>query len=438
MDTAGLLDLVKSHTFITVGCTDPVAVSLAVAWAGSVCEGDVRRIRVRADQNVTKDAVRVRIPGVGISGLEMAAAIGFVVGSPHKGLVLLSDVTKKQVEEAYRIVSQGLVVFEVVDGVPGIMVEAEVETDTDLGYARLEGGHDRLVELKRNGRQVEHPLVVRDTGAAPRLDALRSSEVRLDELIDFVDSLQETDLGFLGEGMEVNRRTAEVGMEAKAGLGVGAKLALLSQGQWGIAETISRARALAAAAADARMSGQMTPIMGCFGSGNHGITLFIAMSVLAEHLEASRLRTLRALCLGEVLTGYVKSRTGVLTPHCGCGLAAGVGCAGGAAYLMGGNACAVENAMNLVFATLFGTICDGAKESCSLKIANAAGVALESAYLAAELGASVRSEGMLGATFAETLSNVEYLTKTGYAAVDPAILGVLLDYEIEKGEKAQS
>ncbi len=152
------------------------------------------------------------------------------------------------------------------------------------------------------------------------------------------------------------------------------------------------------------MSGQRIPITGCFGSGNHGITLFIALGLLAESLGVKKTALLKSLALGEMLTGYVKSRTGILTPHCGCSLAAGIGAAGGGAYLLGGDDRHVLHAVNLVTATLFGTVCEGAKEACALKDLQRSSHSCGERPTGGRPNCAAIRQGIVGQSFADTLT----------------------------------
>ena len=83
-----------------------------------------------------------------------------------------------------------------------------------------------------------------------------------------------------------------------------------------------------------------------------------------------------------MVTIYVKSYTGVLSPVCGCGVAAGVGASAGIAYLLGGTLKQIEGAVKNMVGTLSGIICDGGKPGCAFKLSISADAALESAMMA--------------------------------------------------------
>jgi L-cysteine desulfidase len=80
--------------------------------------------------------------------------------------------------------------------------------------------------------------------------------------------------------------------------------------------------------------------------------------------------------------------------------------------------------MTLVLANLSGMLCDGAKESCSLKV----GTGASEAYFAAEFamaGERLAPQGLVGETIEETITNVALVSNDGMKIVDRLIIGVL-------------
>jgi L-cysteine desulfidase len=117
-------------------------------------------------------------------------------------------------------------------------------------------------------------------------------------------------------------------------------------------------------------------------------------------------RLAAALAVAHGLTAMMTAHTGVLAPLCGCVVKAGIGAAAGAAFLLDPSGELVPLAIRNMAGNITGEICDGAKVGCAVKIATAAGAALESALLAREGVAIPTSNGILGATADDTLANV--------------------------------
>ena len=131
-----------------------------------------------------------------------------------------------------------------------------------------------------------------------------------------------------------------------------------------------RARYMAAAGSDARMSGCEMPVIIVSGSGNQGITASVPVAVYAQELKVSHEKLLRAVVLSDLLAIHMKTGIGRLSAYCG---AVSAGCAAGAAisHLYGGGRREVEHTLVNALATISGMICDGAKPSCAAKIAAA-------------------------------------------------------------------
>ena len=427
MERQTALNLLRQHTFLTLGCTDPVAIGLAVAHACQGAEGPIRKIRVRLDRNIYKDAVSVGIPGTPCSGVDLAAALAVVCGRPEAGLELFKDLEPEDVEQARAFLENHEVRFELDGDAEGIRITATVETDRGVYEARIEGAHDRLVEKKTNGKTVFRLGAACDETTEPAGGDLgKFRGLTIPEIIETVSAMDVSGLGFLLEGISRNLEAARQGLAEPPGLKLWKHLQSLVERGILADSQLNRVRILAAAAADARMGGVKVPIFGCFGSGNHGITFFITVGETGHQLGADEERLARALALGLLVVGVIKTRTGILTPHCGCAVAAGTGAAAAITWLLGGNAEQVESAVQLMTANLTGMLCDGAKYGCALKIATSAGIAIETAHLALAGATVPRGNGIVGGSFQETMDNLAIVTDRGMKNVDQAVLDVLL------------
>jgi L-cysteine desulfidase len=427
LDRKTALDLLRRYTFLTLGCTDPVAIGLAVAHACHGAEGQIRKVRVLLDRNIYKDAVSVGIPGTPCSGVDLAAALAIVNGRPEAGLELFRDVEPEDIERAKTFLDNHEVRFELDPDAEGIRITATVETDGGIYEARIEGAHDRLVEKKADGKTVFlRGATCDETTDSCGDDLQKFRGLTIAEILETAAALDAPDLRFLLEGISLNLEAARAGLTTPPGLKLGKHLQVLVENGTLADSQINRVRIPAAAAADARMGGLKVPIFGCFGSGNHGITFFITVGETGRHLGKSDEEIARALAVGLLVIGVIKTRTGILTPHCGCAVAAGTGAAAAITRLLGGNASQVENAVQLMTANLTGMLCDGAKYGCALKIATSAGIAIETAHLALAGATVPRGNGIVGGSFQETMDNLETVTERGMKDVDQAVLDVLL------------
>ena len=423
-----LEEVLKRHVFVTVGCTDPVAIALAASRAYREVPGRVRSVTVTMDRNIYKDAFSVGIPGVLQSGIDLAVALGILYGDPEKDLRLLEKVEPSHLEPARDFLKECPVTFKVAENVKGIYVLAEVETDAGSATALLRHAHDGLVKVTRNGEEVfSLPEEVGPEGG----NLLKEiGSLNLEEVVALVKAAPLENLLFLKEGVKMNKEAARAGGSSPLGLGLGYRLLELRSSGLLCDDIENDVRQQVAAAADARMSGLNVPIYGIFGSGNHGITFFLTAGTVAEHLGSSDEELVRALALGLLVVGLIKSNTGILTPHCGCSVAAGAGAAAAIVHLHGGGVSEMEAAVHLLLADITGMLCDGAKFGCSLKMATSSGVAYQSALLAMRGATVPEKNGLVGKCLEETMRNLRVITDPGMAGVDRAVLEILMSGDV--------
>lgn len=110
---------------------------------------------------------------------------------------------------------------------------------------------------------------------------------------------------------------------------------------------------------------------------------------------------------------------------CGCAIAAGAGAAAGVAYMLGGDVEAVGGAVKNVTADLAGVICDGAKSACALKLASAAGSAVQSALFALEGVVVGQNDGIVSASPEATMDALGRLSNEGMTTTDQVILDIM-------------
>ncbi|MDE6072393.1 MAG: hypothetical protein K2G53_07555, partial [Muribaculaceae bacterium] len=67
-----IVALIKREVVPAIGCTEPAAVSLAVAKATELLGGVPEKIRLHLSGNIIKNAMGVGIPGTGMIGLPIA------------------------------------------------------------------------------------------------------------------------------------------------------------------------------------------------------------------------------------------------------------------------------------------------------------------------------------------------------------------------------
>jgi L-cysteine desulfidase len=80
MDRTVLLKVLRDEIERSVGCTDPGAVCLAVHEATHALGQKPSQVTVTVSPNIYKNGISVGVPGTGMRGLHIAAALGAVIG----------------------------------------------------------------------------------------------------------------------------------------------------------------------------------------------------------------------------------------------------------------------------------------------------------------------------------------------------------------------
>ena len=406
-----------------LGCTEPGAVALAAAYAGQAHGGSIERLKVALSVNVYKNGRSVMLPNTGgHKGNRLAAMLGALIADPSSGLTVLQDVTPELLEKACAMVEAGAVEEVVESNVPSVWIQVEAEGEGRTALCRISGRHDR-VELVKRGDEVlleAAPLQQENSGTASGMyDELRA--MTFEELWALAGSISSEAEAFLLEGADMNMGVADKGMKTPWGLGVG-----LSDGH--DSDIFTRIRHATGGASDVRMSGGEFPIMSSAGSGNHGITAIIPVTVVADSLGKSSRELAEALALSHLVCGYIKAYTGRLTPICGCSVAAGAGASAGMARLMGATPEQAERAVVTLVASLLGMICDGAKETCSLKVATAACEAYSAASLAIKGGGVHDVQGMVAPHIKELGTILAQFSQRILGAADSEMARIMLQH----------
>ncbi len=406
------------------GCTEPAAAALCAAYAAAAFEGEPARVRVAVSGNVLKNALEVGLPGTrGERGLPLAVALGAAIADPADGLQILRRTDSGRLAAARRLLPR----VEVTQAPTAELVHIEVTLSRGPAFATavISGDHDRLVRLATDGGvKIERPAGSRGDPAAPLRETLCRHTFR--EIFRAVESLDEETLDFMIQGVEMNEAVARAGLEAPVGMGVGYHYRALVEDLVLGADALTEAKMLTAAAVDARMYGLELPVMTSCGSGNQGIVATVPLRVLARRRGHGVRALARAVAIAHAANAFVKHHTGKLSAMCGC-VAAGVGTALGAGYLLGAECGDLAGLVNNMAGSVAGVICDGAKVGCSLKLALGVEAAFTSAFLVQRGIRIPPTNGICGERPEETLRNLARVASPGMVPTDAEILAIMLE-----------
>ena len=424
LDKRTLLETVRQEIERTTGCTDPVAIALAVSRAARELGGVPQRVDVSVSPNIYKNAIGVGVPGAGRKGVEIAAALGAVIDHSEARLAILDYVTESKLAQALALLAQGQVSVQPGDAPDVLHVDARVSDGCETAYAIISGDYTHIVEAGRNAR-----VTYQAPSQAHEVSNHWLQDGCLEKAWDLVARMTLEDLSFLVQAAQVNRAAAQTGLDDPQ-----LKLArALSRWPSTIGSSapfaaIHRAELLVGAASEARMLGLKVPVMALAGSGNQGITATLGVVGVAEQLGSSNVtneQLAQALAMSALVTILIKRCAARMTAFCGSAIAGAAGIASGATLLLGGDFEQADCAMRSTIGKLACLVCDGAKVSCAYKVSLAAATAVQSAYLALEGVGIDAGTGILGHTIEGTFRNLGVLNNRGMVETDRVMMELI-------------
>ncbi len=428
-------DILQMEVTPALGCTEPAAIALACAAAASLLEGEeIDRLELWVDPNIYKNGTAVAIPGTdGMTGLDVAAGVGAFGGNPSIGLEVFDTVDQRSIDKTKALIDSKGVDIHLFEET-GLHVKAVITSGSDSAVAEIKELHNNIVYLSLNDIEITDSNLLSKVAGSSGKSAMALLEewlmdLKLDDIYEMIDEIDEEDLAFLKKGVEYNVTLAEYGLKYGSGLGIGKAIERLLKQKLLVKDMSTSARILTSAAADARMSGVNLPAMSSAGSGNHGLTAILPIWAIKDFVAHDEETVLKAIGLSHVITAYVKAHTGRLSAVCGCSVAAGAGATAGITYLVGGDVEHMAGAIKNIMEDLAGVICDGAKAGCALKLNTAAGAAVQAALFSLQ-GINVQdTDGIIGQSTEQTVKNIGTLSHQGMVETDRTILQIMREKE---------
>lgn len=415
--------ILKTQLVPAMGCTEPIAVAYAAALAAQALRKKygpafIHRVHICVSSNIIKNVKSVIVPNTdGLHGLEAAAAAGIVAGDPAKKLLVISQVTQEQKELIRDFLREADFTVEESDSGELFDILITLTCDSHTAQCRIAGTHTNVVRIASDGTtEMEKTLSAQDDGEHSLLEALQ-----IKDIVEFADSVQIADVQqILDQQITCNMDIANEGLTYAYGARIGQVL-LKARGN----DPVTRAKAYAAAASDARMGGCEKPVVINSGSGNQGITASVPVIIYAEHLGSTREQLYRALVVSNLVTLHLKCGIGPLSAYCGA-ISAGCGAAAGVTYLYGGGFREIAHTVVNALAINSGVICDGAKASCAAKIASAVEAGLLGMEMYRRGSQFVGGDGIVSKGVENTIRNVSQLASQGMRKTDDEIIKIML------------
>jgi len=410
----------------TLGCTDPAAIALcacgAMYAARLVHEENLVSVSVTLDTHLYKNAHSARIVKTDLKGIEAALSLGLSIEDISLGLRVFDAIGDSVLRKADVLRKKVPIHVNVDWSQPDVYDLTEITFESGaVASALIKTSHDHF-EFMKCGEYEKHSPTIAVPRFADALEPYVSDE--------FPDLLGESILTLSSEDLCIIRDALRINNESLSGfypdfLGIG-KLGKISSSS----NPIQRARRLVMMVTEARMRGEQVPIIACGGSGNHGITVFVAMQNIWNALPIVAGRDLEHACAYSVGMLHVfKQHTGILTSICGCAFSSALAISAACVWGMGGKSGQVLQAMNIIVSSLGGISCDGAKPGCAYKTGMAVQVAIEAAFLSMDDVTISSDDGLACCGFASFMKMITLTHKEAMESFEPAMVKFLLQKE---------
>lgn len=410
--------LLERELVPAMGCTEPIAVAYAAAVAARELGVRPETVDICVSANILKNVKGVIVPNTGgLHGLEAAAAAGIIAGEPERKLLVISKVTPQQQTKIAAYLKEGA--FTVRESEAGALFDIFITLSGGGHQAacRIAEEHANIVHIQRDGETV-YSRSLKNNGPETASD---KAALSVERIVEFADTVHIPDVkAIFDRQITCNMDIAQEGLRKDYGARIGKVLLSTREN-----DVITRAKAYAAAASDARMGGCEKPVIINSGSGNQGITASVPVVIYARELGATEEQLYRALAVSNLVTLHLKSGIGPLSAYCGA-ISAGCGAAAGIAYLYGGKFREVAHTVVNALAINSGVICDGAKASCAAKIASAVEAGILGMQMFRQGSQFYGGDGIVSKGVENTIGNVSRLASEGMRKTDAEIIKIML------------
>ena len=405
-----------------LGVTEPGAIAFAVSTAKAHMKGDVKKVNLRLNSGMYKNAFTCGIPGTSEVGNYYAAALGAIAADPKKGLECLEGIGKAEEDAAGEMIKAGMISVSMSSITSRIFIEATVTGETSEAVVTIQDAHTNITKITENGTVVfekEAKAAQESKEATPLIH-----QYTLAQMVEYVNTVSAQELDFIKEAYKVNYELLQEGLKSPKTT-YGPYLLKKNGGVLVSEDERKTASLFCNGAIEARVIGLSKPAMSITGSGAHGIIATMPLYAVYKINNYTDEQLLRATALSYLVCMYIKEYSGKLSAFCGCAIAAGTGMACALAWLKGAGAETMEKVINNMASSITGMICDGGNQGCTMKGIVAVDAAFDSVELAMDDVYIYNAHGINGATPEETMHNMGLIASPGMTGTEKTIVDIL-------------
>ena len=417
-----LTELIKSDMKPALGVTEPGAIAFAVSTAKAHIKGTVKKVVLRLNSGMYKNAFTCGIPGTSEVGNYYAAALGAIAADPEKGLECLEGIGKAEEDAAGEMIKAGMISVSMSSITSRIFIEATVTGETSEAVVTIQDAHTNITKITENGTVVfekEAKAAQESKETTPLIH-----QYTLAQMVEYVNTVSAQELDFIKEAYKVNYELLQEGLKSPKTT-YGPYLLKKNGGVLVSEDERKTASLFCNGAIEARVIGLSKPAMSITGSGAHGIIATMPLYAVYKINNYTDEQLLRATALSYLVCMYIKEYSGKLSAFCGCAIAAGTGMACALAWLKGAGAETMEKVINNMASSITGMICDGGNQGCAMKGIVAVDAAFDSVELAMDGVYIYNAHGINGTTPEETMRNMGLIASPGMTGTEKTIVDIL-------------
>lgn len=409
--------ILKEELVPAMGCTEPIAIAYIASYARELLGREPQKIVMEVSGNVLKNVKSVIVPNTEkMKGIQAAVAAGIVCGKAENKLEVLADVCLQDKKRMHAFLETHEIEVKLCTSPCIFDLFITLYADDDCVKVRIVNYHTNIVYVEKNGE-----IIINNSIEECSEDVCDKSCLNVEDIVAFADMVDIEDVkAVLDRQIQYNMAIAKEGMKNSYGANIGKVLLDLYPDDVKI-----RARAMAAAASDARMNGCELPVVIVSGSGNQGITASVPVITFAQSLKFSDEDMYRALVVSNLVTIHQKSGIGRLSAFCGA-VSAGVGSGAGIAYMETKDFNTVAHTIVNALGIVSGMVCDGAKASCAAKIQAAVDAGIMGYCMYLQHQQFKDGDGLIVKGVENTIRNISNLAKEGMKETDKEIIRMMI------------
>ncbi|BBF04814.1 hypothetical protein NTHiID1_02360 [Haemophilus influenzae] len=286
----------------------------------------------------------------------------------------------------------------------------------------IQDQHTNIILIEKNGEILFQKVEDECTNCDPYEVFKQISAL---EIFEFSNAAELEKIRFIRQAAKLNRVLSDEGLRENYDLHIGRTLrkqvgsGLISD------DLLSKIMIETTAASDARMGGATLPAMSNSGSGNQGIAATMPVVVVADYLKVSEEKRIRALFLSHLMAIYIHSKLPKLSALCTVTTASMGSCAG-IAYLLTGKFETASMGICSMIGDISGIICDGAANSCAMKVSTSVASGYKSVLMAMDETHVTGNEGIVEHDLDRTIDNLCAIASKSMQHIDRQVIEIMV------------